>query len=101
MLLLSGLINLVLSKGKKAGGLGGFWSVQGFFNIAVGLAFIIAPSTMVKIFVVFFGFVLLIMGDYAADWGNSFAFLDWLVVDLFYYCPFDADRWNIATLQSL
>lgn len=62
MLLLSGLITLILSNNKKAGGLNGFWSFQGFFNIAVGLAFIVAPATMVKIFAFFFGFILLIMG---------------------------------------
>ncbi len=62
MLLLSGLINLILSNRKKAGGLGGFWSFQGFFNMAVGITFIVAPATMVKIFAVFFGIILLIMG---------------------------------------
>ena len=62
MLLLSGLINLILSRSKKVGGLSGLWSFQGFFNIAVGLAFIVAPATMVKIFVVFFAVILLIMG---------------------------------------
>ncbi len=62
MLLLSGLINLIYSNRKKAGNLSGFWSFQGIFSIAVGLTFIIAPSTMIKIFAVFFGIILLIMG---------------------------------------
>jgi uncharacterized membrane protein HdeD (DUF308 family) len=62
MLLLSGLINLIYSNRKKAGSLSGFWSFQGLFSIAVGLTFIVAPATMVKIFVVFFGIILLIMG---------------------------------------
>ncbi len=62
MLLISGMINIALSNRKKVGGFSSYWSIQGLFNIAVGLIFMIAPATMVKIFAVLFGIILLIMG---------------------------------------
>ena len=60
MLLSSGLITLFLS--NRAIGIKGFVSLQGVFNIGVGLAFLVAPTAMLKIFVVFFGIILLIIG---------------------------------------
>jgi uncharacterized membrane protein HdeD (DUF308 family) len=62
MLMLSGLINLILSNRKKAGSLSGLWSFQGFSSIVIGLTFIVAPAIMVKVFAIFFGIILLIMG---------------------------------------
>jgi uncharacterized membrane protein HdeD (DUF308 family) len=62
MLLLSGIITLMVSNLKKAGALHGFWSAQGIMNILFGAVFIAAPSVMIKIFMVFIGIILLIMG---------------------------------------
>ena len=40
----------------------GFWSFQGISNLVFGFAFIVAPNTMLKVFVFFLGFILLILG---------------------------------------
>lgn len=62
MFLLSGLITMILSNRKRNRGLRGFWSFQGISNLAFGFAFVIAPNTMLKVFVFFLGFILLILG---------------------------------------
>jgi len=62
MFLLSGLITIILSNRKKNRGMSGFWSFQGITNLVFGFAFVVAPDTMVKVFVFFLGFVLLILG---------------------------------------
>ena len=62
MLLFSGLVTLILSNLKKSVTLHRFWSAQGIMNILFGVVFIAAPSVMIKIFMVFIGIILLIMG---------------------------------------
>ncbi|NEW83605.1 MAG: hypothetical protein GZ094_14735 [Mariniphaga sp.] len=62
MLLLSGLVTLILSNRKKARSVNGFWSAQGIMTILFGIVFIASPSVMVKVFVVFLGIILLILG---------------------------------------
>ena len=61
-LLASGLISMLLSNWRKRGAMNGFWSVQGITNVLFGILFISSPSVMVKIFVIFIGIILLIMG---------------------------------------
>ena len=39
-----------------------FWSAQGIMTVLFGIVFIASPSVMVKVFVVFLGIILLIMG---------------------------------------
>ena len=62
MLLLSGLVTLILSNLKKDRNQIGFWSFQGIMNIVFGMIFITSPTTMIKIFIIFIGIILLIMG---------------------------------------
>jgi uncharacterized membrane protein HdeD (DUF308 family) len=62
MFLLSGLITMILSNRKRNRGMRGFWSFQGISNLVFGFAFIVAPNTMLKVFVFFLGFILLILG---------------------------------------
>ena len=62
MLLVSGLITLILSNLKMNKNRIGFWSVQGVMNIIFGMVFITSPTIMIKIFMVFIGIILLIMG---------------------------------------
>ena len=62
MLLLSGVITLIVSYIKSARLQKGFSSVQGISNMLFGMIFILAPSAMIKIFMVFIGVILLIMG---------------------------------------
>lgn len=62
MLVLSGLVTLVLSNRKRSGSINGFWSAQGIMTILFGIVFIASPSVMVKVFVIFLGIILLIMG---------------------------------------
>lgn len=62
MFLLSGLITMILSNLKRNRGMRGFWSFQGISNLVFGFAFIVAPNTMLKVFVFFLGFILLILG---------------------------------------
>src|SRR5659263_421287 len=62
MLVLSGLITLILSNRKKAGSVNGFWSAQGIMTVLFGIVFIASPLVMVKLFVVFLGIILLILG---------------------------------------
>ncbi len=62
MLCLKGLITMILSNIKKSGSQKGVWSFQGIFNILFGIVFILSPEAMVKVFVVFLGILLLMMG---------------------------------------
>ena len=62
MLCLKGLITMILTNIKKTGTRNGVWSLQGIFNILFGLIFISSPEAMVKVFVVFLGILLLMMG---------------------------------------
>ena len=62
MLMLSGFVTLVWSSRKKAGFQGGFLSAQGIINMIFGSIFIMAPSVLIKVFMVFIGIILLIMG---------------------------------------
>jgi uncharacterized membrane protein HdeD (DUF308 family) len=62
MLVLSGLITLILSNRKKKGSVSGLWSAQGVMTVLFGIVFIVSPSVMVKVFVVFLGIILLILG---------------------------------------
>lgn len=62
MLLLSGLITLIVSNLRKGKLTKGMWSAQGIMNILFGSVFITAPSVMIKIFMIFIGIILLIMG---------------------------------------
>ena len=62
MLVLSGLVTLILSNWKKAGSINGFLSTQGIMTVLFGIVFIASPSVMVKVFVVFLGIILLILG---------------------------------------
>jgi uncharacterized membrane protein HdeD (DUF308 family) len=62
MLLVNGLISLFFSNLKKGGAMGGFGSLQGLTNVVFGIIFITSPSAIVKIFMIFIGIILLIMG---------------------------------------
>jgi len=62
MLVLSGLVTLILSNIKRAGSINRFWSAQGIMTVLFGIVFIASPSVMVKVFVVFLGIILLVMG---------------------------------------
>ncbi len=62
MLCLKGLITMILSNFKKTGSQSGVWSLQGIFNIIFGIIFISSPEAMIKVFVVFLGILLLMMG---------------------------------------
>ena len=62
MLCLKGLITMIVTNIKKAGTQSGVWSLQGVFNILFGVIFILSPEAMVKVFVVFLGILLLMMG---------------------------------------
>jgi uncharacterized membrane protein HdeD (DUF308 family) len=62
MLVLSGLVTLILSNWKKVGSMKGIWSAQGIMTILIGIVFIASPSVMIKVFVVFLGIILLILG---------------------------------------
>lgn len=61
MFLLSGIITMIISNVKRRG-MKGFWSFQGISNLAFGFAFVVAPNTMLKVFVFFLGLILLILG---------------------------------------
>ena len=62
ILLVSGLVTMILSNLKKKGAMSGFLSTQGIVNVLFGIVFISSPSVMVKVFVIFLGIILLIMG---------------------------------------
>lgn len=62
LLLLSGLVTMILANRKRIGSMSGFWSAQGLMTVLFGIIFIASPSVMVKVFVVFLGIILLIMG---------------------------------------
>ena len=62
LLILSGLITLILSNRKRGGDLIGFWSAQGIMNIIFGIIFVSSPSAMIKIFMIFIGIILSIIG---------------------------------------
>ncbi|MCE1199319.1 MAG: DUF308 domain-containing protein [Marinilabiliales bacterium] len=60
MLLLSGVISIILSYARKRKGIGG--SIQGFFNLILGVVFIVSPLAIVQIFSYFIGIIFLLMG---------------------------------------
>ena len=62
MLILSGLVTMILSNIRKGTLPKGIWSAQGIMNIFFGIVFLSAPSAMIKIFMIFIGIILLIMG---------------------------------------
>ena len=62
MLVFSGLVTLILSNRKKNGSVSRLWSAQGIMTVLFGIVFIASPSVMVKVFVVFLGIILLILG---------------------------------------
>lgn len=62
MLMLSGFATFVWTRRKKVGFQSGFLSAQGIINMLFGMIFILAPSVMIKLFMVFIGIILLIMG---------------------------------------
>ena len=62
MLCINGLITLILSNRKKLGFGNGVWSLQGIFNVIFGIVFILSTDAMVKVFTVFLGIILLMMG---------------------------------------
>ena len=61
-LLLNGLITIILSNRKKAGVLSGFLSAQGLINVIIGIVLITSPTVMVKVFMIFIGVILLLLG---------------------------------------
>lgn len=67
MILASGLFSLLFSylKSNKQNGYGG--SFQGFFNILLGLLFLLSPMVIVKIFGFFFGVIFLLLGTIQAS----------------------------------
>jgi len=62
MLVISGLVTLILANRKRGGSTSGLWSAQGTMTILFGIIFMASPSVMVKIFVVFLGIILSILG---------------------------------------
>ena len=62
MLMISGMVTMILSNWKRAASRTGIWSLQGMFNLLIGLIFITSPTVMVKVFVIFLGVILFIMG---------------------------------------
>lgn len=62
LLMISGLITLILSNLKRGKDLIGFWSAQGIMNVIFGIVFMTSPTIMIKIFMIFIGIVLSIMG---------------------------------------
>ncbi|MEI6678256.1 MAG: DUF308 domain-containing protein [Mariniphaga sp.] len=81
MLLVNGLITMIISNRKKSRTMNHFWSAQGLISIIFGLAFIASPSVIVKIFVVFIGIVLLLMGLFQftrAMGALSWSFWSWI-----------------------
>lgn len=62
LLLISGVLSILFTNRKRVGVQNGFRSVQGITNVLFGMVFITAPAVMVKIFMIFAGIILLIMG---------------------------------------
>jgi len=62
ILLLNGLVTMILANRKRTGAINGIWSLQGLMTIIFGVVFISSPSAMIKVFVVFLGIILLILG---------------------------------------
>jgi len=62
IILASGIINLLLSllKSKRGNSIGS--SFQGFFNVLLGILFLLSPMTIVEIFGFFFGIIFLLLG---------------------------------------
>lgn len=61
LLFINGLITFLISnKGIK---FRGFVSLQGILNVVAGMLFMFAPSAMLKMFIVFFGIILLMIGS--------------------------------------
>jgi uncharacterized membrane protein HdeD (DUF308 family) len=81
MMLISGLVTFFVT--NKAIRIKGFYSLQGIFNIIVGLAFLFAPEAMLKIFVTFFGIVLLFLG--ASQIIGALAVFSWRGWSFFYF----------------
>lgn len=62
ILLISGLVTMILANRNKTGAMDGIWSLQGIMTILFGIVFIASPTVMIKVFVVFLGIILLILG---------------------------------------
>jgi uncharacterized membrane protein HdeD (DUF308 family) len=60
LLFTNGLMAFLIS--NKAIKIKRFFSLQGIFNMVAGLAFMFAPDAMLKMFIVFFGIILLMIG---------------------------------------
>jgi uncharacterized membrane protein HdeD (DUF308 family) len=81
MMLISGLITLIVS--NKTIQIRGFYSLQGIFNMLIGLTFLFAPGAMLKIFVTFFGIILLFLG--AIQVIGALAVFSWRRWSFFYF----------------
>ena len=62
MMLSSGLVAMLFTHRVRSGTGVQIFSFQGIINIIIGLAFILAPTAMLKFFVTFFGIILLMIG---------------------------------------
>jgi uncharacterized membrane protein HdeD (DUF308 family) len=62
MIVLSGIFTLLFSPKKRSNAINFGSSFQGFFNIVWGLLFLLFPMIIVKVFGIFFGIILLLLG---------------------------------------
>jgi uncharacterized membrane protein HdeD (DUF308 family) len=62
MIVLSGIFTLLFSRKKRNNAMSLGSSFQGFFNIVWGLLFLLFPMVIVKVFGIFFGIILLLLG---------------------------------------
>jgi len=62
MILVSGIFSLFFSNRNKNKGMNIGSSFQGFFNILLGILFLISPITIVKAFGFFFGVIFILLG---------------------------------------
>jgi len=62
MIVLSGIFTLLFSSKKRNNAMSLGSSFQGFFNIVWGLLFLLFPMVVVKVFGIFFGIILLLLG---------------------------------------
>lgn len=80
LLVINGLITFLTSnKGIK---IKGFVSLQGMFNIVAGMLFMFAPAAMLKMFIVFFGIILLMIGSVQLI--SALAAFSWRIWSLIY-----------------
>jgi uncharacterized membrane protein HdeD (DUF308 family) len=83
LLFINGLITFLISnKGMKIRGL---VSLQGMFNVVAGMLFMFAPAAMLKMFIVFFGIILLMIGSVQLISAiAAFAWRIWSLIYLFF-----------------